>query len=176
MRLLPDFAALNHRNENIGHAKFFSYGDIRPNIFSDLGYFFYGKLCLPCISALFRFCRPATVTRRIAAIIVNAIYRSSCGAFTHVSEKVLKTVSPSVADRNATRAVFLKIRDIRVVATSGHSNPGIISCGFLASSCVSVGRSFASSAINVAGHCGSSSELLCQGAVKRVNAFPSRLL
>jgi hypothetical protein len=176
MMLFPDFPTLNHRNENIRHAKFFSYGDIRPNIFSYLGYFFYGKLCLPGISALFGLCRPATVARRIAAIIVDAIYRSSYRTLAHVSEKILKAVPPAVADRNASRAVFLEVREIRVRAAGNHRDPSVVGGGFLARSCVPVGCSFASSAINIAGHCGSSSELLCQGAVKRVNAFPSRLL
>lgn len=82
---------------------------------------------LATIQQLLRHRGPATVVRRIVAVIVNAIDGMLTGwTWTEVIVKVQKAVSPPVAHRNTAAAVIAKGGRFRVVATLKHATPARI--------------------------------------------------
>ncbi len=79
------------------------------------------------VPALLRFGGPAAVFRRIAFVVVDAVNRVLLGwGFTHVRQKRLKVIKPSVAHRDASATVVMESGIARVVATSFHAAPSAI--------------------------------------------------
>ena len=71
--------------------------------------------------------RPAAVVWRVVAIVIFAIYRvTRRWSRTHIGQKVLKRIQPSVADGDSSTAIARKLWISRVVAADFHFAPRLV--------------------------------------------------
>src|SRR5262249_43793985 len=71
--------------------------------------------------------RPATVLRRVVAVIVAAVERMGArGARAPVGEERHEIVAPAVADLDAAAAVAGKIAVVRLAAPADHAVPALV--------------------------------------------------
>lgn len=89
------------------------------------------------ILALFKIRRPFAVAWAVTLFAVNAFYRKTGWAFSHVVQKILKAI-PSFADRYPAPSITRIGRIPWIKATAAKMNPSVISAGFLSSACVTV--------------------------------------
>lgn len=75
--------------------------------------------------------RPAAVGGFVGTVIVAAVKRFVCRALTHVREEGVKTVAPTLADGNPTRAITVEPDIFRLAAPALHREPRIVRGGFL---------------------------------------------
>ncbi len=84
-------------------------------------------MSVPLIPGLLFAGCPAAILRAVRAVVVNAVNavlrRRLCA---HVSEEVLETVTPAVADRNASPAIVLVCPGVRGVAPTHYAGPAPI--------------------------------------------------
>lgn len=89
----------------------------------------------PCVSRLLSKCGPTAIVRRVWAIVVdavNGVLRRRLRS--HVGQESLEGVAPTVTDSDATPAIVLKSRRVRIQATSFHGFP----CSMFWSACQAV--------------------------------------
>jgi hypothetical protein len=99
------------------------------------------QLCFSRVSDLLGFSCPSAVLRKVAFVVVNAINRVLRGrGFTHVRQKRLKVIKPSVAHRDASATVVMESMVARVMATSLHAAPSVVCLCASPSITVSVNR------------------------------------
>ena len=75
------------------------------------------------VPVLLRVSRPATVTGRVWSFVVDAVECKAERLLAHVRKKVLKTVAPTVAYRDAASAPVPVFFNIGVIATRKHIRP-----------------------------------------------------
>ena len=100
---------------------------MKPAQSSNFGCRFQRNRSTRLIHALLAIGRPATVTRLIVPARVNAINRFTVRSFTHISEKLLETISPNFTNGNSgspvlgiARMLFVGTpRDYRLPASIG---------------------------------------------------------
>ena len=79
------------------------------------------------VSILLLLSFPSAVFWRIWSVIIDSSDRMYVGwPWSHIREKILKTVSPSIAYRDASSSVMLVNRVIRVETTHLHVSPSLI--------------------------------------------------
>lgn len=79
---------------------------------------------VPCLRSG---CRPATVTRLIISIVINAVERSPRRTLAHVGKEVFEAVFPAVADGNSSRPVSGEIVMAGAQASLSHGSPRFVS-------------------------------------------------
>lgn len=79
------------------------------------------------IVCLFGICRPSAIVRRIAQIVVDAIYAVLCPRTRpHIYHELLKVVTPLMTNANATSAILIKVALVRIFAARYHRLPNSI--------------------------------------------------
>lgn len=69
--------------------------------------------------------RPSAVAGSIRPVVVDPLDRQSRRRFAHVFKEGLKTVAPSITDRNATAAIVFERLGLRVEAALFHLRPAL---------------------------------------------------
>jgi hypothetical protein len=83
------------------------------------------------IPIVFRYGSPATIARRISAIVVDAInLMFGARSFAHICKKVFKGIAPSFTNPDATPTVIFILWALVVVAPVLHANPDAKFWGF----------------------------------------------
>ena len=127
MKLLPYLFGTHRLNKCRRHPEFCREGDVRSGTFPNISSLFRSKLCLSRIATLLCYRCPATITRFVPAIIVDTLKSKAGGFFSHIGEKILKAVQPSLADIYAAVPVILRHR-VAVISASGlHVDPSGVS-------------------------------------------------
>jgi hypothetical protein len=75
------------------------------------------------IFVLLRPSRPAAISRFVVSVIIDTVKRETGRFLTHVSQKIFKAVTPSVAHCNAAPTVVFELFDFRIVASRFHFRP-----------------------------------------------------
>ncbi len=79
----------------------------------------------PPVIRLLAFSRPSTVFRRVVAVVVYAVERSTFWALTHIRNKFLKRI-PSLANRDAPSPIRRKRLIGRVITSLPHMHPSVV--------------------------------------------------
>jgi hypothetical protein len=69
---------------------------------------------------------PSTVTRFVIAVVIDAIKRQPWRGTAHIRKEVFKAIQPSLANHNATTAIVLIRRAIRIEAALSHTMPALV--------------------------------------------------
>lgn len=80
----------------------------------------------PPLRVLLRPCGPTAITRLIVSIAVYPINRCAFGAFSHISQEVLKALTPTNANGNTAASVPVVANGVGVFTTLFHRIPGTI--------------------------------------------------
>lgn len=80
------------------------------------------KFDLRSVFALRSLVSPSAVLRLVVPIVVDAVYRMTGRALSHVREEILKT-PPAVANRDASSAVVVELGRLRIGAPLNHGPP-----------------------------------------------------
>jgi hypothetical protein len=83
-------------------------------------------LLQPPVTSLFGLSRPTTIAGLVISVIVNSIQRKlGRRTLSHVGKKVLKLM-PSLTDSNASSAIAVEPRLVRVFAAIEHVAPSVV--------------------------------------------------
>lgn len=80
----------------------------------------------PGISCLFSSTRPSAIARFVIAIIVDAVNGKSGRSMTHICEKGLEAITPTVAHLDASATVVCIVPRVWVAASLNHAGPSTI--------------------------------------------------
>jgi len=83
--------------------------------------------CPSLVSLLFVSSRPFAVFWAIICVIINTLYRHARWRLSHVSNKVIKAMKPSVAYINASTSVVFKLLSVWIEASLLHGLPRSVS-------------------------------------------------
>lgn len=87
--------------------------------------------CALLILRLIFGCFPLAIAWFVIAVIIDAIKRMVYGCFSHICEKLLKVITPLIADCDAATSVTVEMSGFRVIAAIFHAAPCVV--GFVAS-------------------------------------------
>ena len=72
---------------------------------------------------------PSAITRLVMAIAVNAVNGQSCRSFAHIGNEICKRMPPTFANLNAAPTIAVIVRSLRIVTSTTHVDPRLVSRG-----------------------------------------------